>query len=206
MVNAQRVPCAAPLEVFGVKPLMSCMSLALLFAQASTPIGKTEVRNTDNAVLPISGALLYNNVYGKGTIRSYRQSVFQGSAGTGWEWNWPASGGSELKVYPEILIGRSPWSDAPGLAGTTGLAAGDQLPRSVAGARQTIQFDFKTAASGLWLASFDFCITSTDHPSQKDIVSKSLYLDVEPWPQIFRRLQGTAPHPEDRRPDLRGHL
>jgi hypothetical protein len=35
----------------------------------------------------------------------------------------------------------------------------------------TIDFDFSTAASGLWVESFDFWITRSDHPSSKDIVS-----------------------------------
>ena len=76
-----------------------------------------------------------------------------------------------LKSYPEVLVGRSPWSDAGGLAGAVGLNAGDQLPRRLADARQTIDFDFTTDANGLWLESFDFWITSSDHPASKDIVS-----------------------------------
>lgn len=154
-----------------LKLLLSCMSLSFLVLQTGTPARRSEVHSRDNAVLPVSGALLYNNVYGKGTITDYRQSVFSGPDGTGWEWTWPANGGTDLKVYPEILIGRSPWSDAPGLAGTAGLAAGSQLPERLAAARQTIRFDFNTAADGLWLASFDFWITSSDHPTEKDIVS-----------------------------------
>ena len=70
-----------------------------------------------------------------------------------------------------MLIGRSPWSDVGGIAGAAGLHAGDQLPRPLAEARQTLDFDFTTIASGLWLGSFDFWITSSDHPTKNDIVS-----------------------------------
>jgi hypothetical protein len=115
--------------------------------------------------------VLYNNVYGKGDITNYRQSVFHGKDETGWEWDWPENGGPVLKNYPEVLVGRSPWSDASGVAGTAGLSAGDQLPRRLAETRLTLDFDFSTVASGLWLGSFDFWITSSDHPTQKDIVS-----------------------------------
>jgi hypothetical protein len=76
-----------------------------------------------------------------------------------------------VKSYPEVLVGGSPWSNAGGFAGAAGLGAGDQLPRRLSEVRQTLDFDFSTAASGLWLDSFDFWITSSDHPSSKDIVS-----------------------------------
>jgi hypothetical protein len=45
------------------------------------------------------------------------------------------------------------------------------LPRRLAETRQTIDFDFSTVASGRWIESFDFWITSSDHPTTKDIVS-----------------------------------
>jgi len=140
-------------------------------AQAHPSSTSVEVRTLDNALLPIPGAVLYNNVYGKGQIANYKQSVFHGNGNTGWDWDWPQSGGSSLKVYPEVLVGRSPWSDAGGLAGAAGLSAGDQLPRRLDEARQTIDFDFTTVAKGLWLGSFDFWITRSDHPTTKDIVS-----------------------------------
>ena len=146
-------------------------SILLVLAQANPPVAPVDVRTEDNALLPIPGAVLYNNVYGKGNITNYRQSVFHGKDGTGWEWDWPESGGPVLKSYPEVLVGRSPWSDAGGFAGAAGLSAGGQLPRRLSETLQTIDFDFTTVASGLWLGSFDFWITSSDHPATKDIVS-----------------------------------
>jgi hypothetical protein len=146
-------------------------SILFALAQGTPPAASVTVRTEDSALLPIPGAVLYNNVYGKGDITNYRQSVFHGKDETGWEWDWPESGGPMLKNYPEVLVGRSPWSDASGVAGTAGLSAGDQLPRRLAETRLTLDFDFSTVASGLWLGSFDFWITSSDHPTQKDIVS-----------------------------------
>jgi hypothetical protein len=67
-----------------------------------------------------------------------------------------------MKSYPEVLLGRSPWSEA---------RAGDQLPRRLAETRLTLGFDFETVGSGLWCESFDFWITRSDRPSPKDIVS-----------------------------------
>jgi hypothetical protein len=150
--------------------LLVSTSLLFVFAQATPPAAPVEARTEDSALLPIPGAVLYNNVYGKGDIANYRQSVFRGKE-TGWDWDWPESGGPMLKVYPEVLVGRSPWSDAGGFAGAAGLNAGDQLPRRLAEARQTIDFDFTTVADGLWLGSFDFWITSSDHPTTKEIVT-----------------------------------
>jgi hypothetical protein len=146
-------------------------SILFALAQASLPASPVEVRKEDSALLPISGAVLYNNVYGKGDVANYRQIVFRGQDDAGWEWDWPESGGPSLKNYPEVLMGRSPWSSAGGFAGAAGLSAGDQLPRRLSETRQTLDFDFATVASGLWLGSFDFWITSSDHPTTKDIVS-----------------------------------
>ncbi len=146
-------------------------SILLVLAQASLPASSAEVRKEDSALLPISGAVLYNNVYGKGDIKKYRQLVFRGKDDAGWEWDWPESGGPSLKNYPEVLLGRSPWSDAGGAAGAAGLSAGDQLPRRLAETRQTLDFDFATVGSGRWIESFDFWITRSDRPGTKDIVS-----------------------------------
>jgi hypothetical protein len=151
--------------------LLVCAPIASVFAQTRPAAASFEVRTEDSALLPIPGAVLDNNVYGKGDIANYKQSIFRGKDDAGWEWDWPESGGPVLKSYPEVLIGRSPWSDAGGIAGAVGLHAGDQLPRRLAEVRQTIDFDFTTVASGLWLASFDFWITSSGHPAKDDIVS-----------------------------------
>jgi hypothetical protein len=106
-------------------------SILFVLAQASPPAASVDVRTEDSALLQISGAVLYNNVYGKGDIANYRQSVFHGKDDAGWEWDWPESGGPVLKNYPEVLVGRSPWSDAGGPAGAAGLSAGDQSFQSV---------------------------------------------------------------------------
>jgi hypothetical protein len=148
-----------------------CAAPLLLLSFTARPASPVEVRTEDSALLPISGAVLYNNVWGKGGIANYRQLVFRGPDDAGWEWDWPESGGGLLKTYPEVLMGRSPWSDAGGTAGAAGMRAGDQLPRRLAEARQTIDFDFSAAGSGRWVESFDFWITRSDHPATKDIVS-----------------------------------
>ena len=122
----------------------------------------TSIQPEDGGLLPISGAVLYNNAYGKGDIDNYRQFVFRDRDTAGWEWEWPESGGPAMKSYPEVLAGRSPWS---------GAAGGELLPRRLAESGLTIDFDFTTVASGRWCESFDFWITSSDRPTAADIVS-----------------------------------
>jgi len=155
----------------GISILFLSAPISSVLAQTNSMDIPLEVRSEDSVLLTIPGAILDNNVYGKGTITNYKQSIFRGRDHVGWEWDWPESGGPELKSYPEVLIGRSPWSDIGGIAGAAGLHAGDQLPRRLAQIRQTIDFDFATTANGLWLASFDFWITRSDHPTKNDIVS-----------------------------------
>jgi hypothetical protein len=158
-------------QLLVLTPMLVSASILFVVAQATPPAAPVEVRTEDNALLPIPGAVLYNNVYGKGDIVNYKQSIFRGKEDAGWEWDWPESGGPSLKNYPEVLVGRSPWSDAGGIAGAADLSAGNQLPRRLSETRMTIDFDFSTVADGRWLESFDFWITSSDHPTTKDIVS-----------------------------------
>jgi hypothetical protein len=140
------------------------MIAATLFvlAQAGLPAAPVDVRTEDSALLPFSGAVLYNNVFGKGDLANYRQLVFRGPSDAGWEWDWPESAGPSTKSYPEVLLGRSPWSEA---------RAGNELPRRLAETRLTLDFDFTAVGSGLWCESLDFWITRSEHPTSKDIVS-----------------------------------
>lgn len=150
--------------------LLVSTSLSSMFAQANLSPAPVNVHKEDTILLRSHGAVLYSNTYGKFDITTYQQLIYHYKDDAGWWWDWPESGGSALKSYPEVLVGRSPWSDAYGFA-RGGLRAGHQLPRRLAETRRTIDFDFTTDADGLWLGSFDFWITSSDHPTTKDIVS-----------------------------------
>ena len=60
------------------KPILFVFtSILFVFAQANPPAAPVDVRTEDSALLPIPGAVLYNNVYGKGDIANYQQSVFR---------------------------------------------------------------------------------------------------------------------------------
>ena len=84
--------------------------ILFVLAQAGLPAAPVDVRKEDSALLPFSGAVLYNNVYGKGDIANYRQLVFRGQDDAGWEWDWPESAGPSMKSYPEVL-----WDDHRGV-------------------------------------------------------------------------------------------
>jgi hypothetical protein len=119
-------------------------------------------RSDDFALLPFDKGVLYNNVFAKGDIQNAFQQVFLDENQFGWEWNWPENTGSSVKTYPEIILGRSPWSKAE---------YGSQLPCALEKVRYVLDFDFTTEAEGSWCESFDFWITNKPDPEVKDIIS-----------------------------------
>jgi hypothetical protein len=60
-------------------------SILFLLAHAALPAAPVDARTEDCALLPFSGAVLYDNVYGKGDLANYRQLVFCGQDDAGWE-------------------------------------------------------------------------------------------------------------------------
>jgi hypothetical protein len=140
------------------------LSLILLAAQPAVAVAAApaEVRAEDFALLPFGGAVLYNNVCFKDGIQNARQEVFRSGTTGGWDWDWPESAGPSVKTYPEVILGRSPWSAA---------RAGSRLPRPLGRVRLVLDFDFATEASGSWCESFDFWITRKADPTSKDITS-----------------------------------
>jgi hypothetical protein len=119
------------------------------------------IRSEDNALLPFDHGVLYNNVFAKGDIQNAFQQVFVDGNQFGWEWDWPENTGPSVKTYPEVILGRSPWSKAE---------FGNQLPCALENVRTDLDFDFTTDAEGSWCESFDFWITNTSNPEAKDIV------------------------------------
>jgi hypothetical protein len=134
----------------------------LLIAQLAVPAGSPlEIRSEDFALLPLAGAVLFNNVFNKGGITDAQQHVFrQGSVG-GWVWDWPEGRGPGVKAYPEVILGRSPWNEA---------RAGERLPCPIGDVRLALDFDFDAEGTGSWCTSFDFWITSQAAPKSEEIV------------------------------------
>jgi hypothetical protein len=117
-------------------------------------------QSEDFALLPFDNGVLYNNVFAKGDIQNTFQQVFLDGNQFGWEWDWPENTGPSVKTYPEVILGRSPWSQA---------AHGSQLPCVLEKVQHVLDFDFTTEAQGSWCDSFDFWITNKSDPEQKDI-------------------------------------
>ena len=129
------------------------------FSIGSEP--RLDKRSEDFALLPFDHGVLYNNVFAKGTIQNAFQQVFLVGNQFGWEWDWPENTGPSVKTYPEVILGRSPWSKAE---------YGSQLPCALEKVRYILDFDFITEAQGSWSESFDFWITNKPAPDVKDIV------------------------------------
>jgi hypothetical protein len=117
-------------------------------------------RSEDFALLPFDQGILYNNVFAKGDIQNAFQQVFLDGNQFGWEWEWPENTSTFVKTYPEVILGRSPWSKAE---------YGSQLPCALEKVRYVLEFDFTTEAEGSWAESFDFWITNKPDPEPKDI-------------------------------------
>jgi len=116
-------------------------------------------QSEDFALLPFDQGILYNNVFAKGDIQAFQQ-VFVDGDQFGWEWDIPENASLSVKTYPEVLLGRSPWSEAE---------FGSQLPCMLEKVQYVLDFDFRTEAEGSWSDSFDFWITNNPNPEPKDI-------------------------------------
>jgi hypothetical protein len=131
---------------------------------ASFPVGpdrRMKKRSEDFALLSFDHGVLYNNVFSKGDIQNAFQQIFLDGDQFGWEWDWPENTGPAVKTYPEVILGRSPWSKAD---------FGNQLPCALANVRYVLDFDVTTEAEGSWCESFDFWITNKPDPEAKDII------------------------------------
>jgi hypothetical protein len=117
-------------------------------------------RSDDFALLPFDNGVLYNNVFAKGDIQNAVQQIFLDGEQFGWEWDFPENTGPSVKTYPEVILGRSPWSKAK---------FGGQLPYPLEKVQYVLDFDFTTIADGSWSDSFDFWITNNPNPEPKDI-------------------------------------
>ena len=130
---------------------------------ASFPIGperRMVKRSEDFALLSFDKGILYNNVFAKGDIQNAFQQVFLDGNQFGWEWDWPENTGPAVKAYPEVILGRSPWSKAE---------YGSQLPCALEKVGYVLDFEFTSEAEGSWCDSFDFWITNKPDPEAKDI-------------------------------------
>lgn len=119
-------------------PLVLAIFVSLLAgcsqAEDLTLRGATTLSCAPDAVHPLATGHLLNNMWNRQLAgdRPYRQClvkrVREGREEFGWTWQWPGRDG--IYAYPEILVGRSPWLQAP--------SNDPRFPRRIADTRELI--------------------------------------------------------------------
>jgi hypothetical protein len=122
------------------------------------------VQAGEDAMLPCAGGVLHTNVWNMARIGDARnldnQKVFRDGEEGGWSWDWPESTGPEIKAYPSIIVGQSPWNT---------IRTEGPLPMPLSKGRLSIFFDLHSEGTGSWNTSFDFWITAKPDPKPADI-------------------------------------
>jgi len=130
--------------------------------------------------------IIYNNVWGKGSITNYKQIIFQENSDSlcpfGWEWDWPQNSDGNVKAYPEIYIGKEPWSALPS-------SNTDKLPIALKDINNfTAKYDIESTKSGRYNLALEFWLTSEAEPNEGNITTEvMIWLDYNDW-QWFPRL------------------
>ena len=119
-------------------------------------------KTNDWDTITFSEYIIENNVWGKGSITDYSQSIFYNQDtpnNFGWEWNWPDSG-TNVKSYPEIIYGKKPWNENT----TT-----SKLPTVVSNAYLTIDITSTTTATETYNTAFDIWLTESQTADETEI-------------------------------------
>ena len=117
--------------------------------------------------------ILYNNVWNKGQRTDYMQCVFAQTdtplTVMGWRWDWPGTG-RQIKAYPEVMVGNSPWDDAP---------ATGSLPVPVSDRDLFVTYDASVQAKGRWNVALEMWLTSDLPPTDQNITDEvMIWLDA----------------------------
>jgi serralysin len=101
-----------------------------------------------------------NNTWGKGTLEGWSQCIGLGSNPDGslaarWTWDWPKSGLSGVKAYPEIVFGQKPGGP------TTSPSLPIQL-QSLHSAK--VDYDVSSSSTGRNNLAFDIWLTDSPNP------------------------------------------
>jgi hypothetical protein len=150
-----------------------CMGLVACNAPQHTPRPQdtpqsveTILACADNQRIAIGDYILINNVWNKGQQTDYMQCVFSQSdappAVMGWRWDWPGME-RQIKAYPEIMVGDSPWDDAP----TTG-----DLPVPVSDRDLFVTYAASVQATGRYNVALEMWLTSDLPPAEGNITDE----------------------------------
>lgn len=134
----------------------------------------------DHARIRVGDFVLHNNVWNKGDRTDYTQCVFAQSdvypTTFGWRWDWPGTG-RQIKAYPEVMLGDSPWDNEP----PTG-----QLPLPVSESDIVVTYDASIEASGNWNVALEMWLTNDPTPTEQNITDEVMIWVAE---------QGLVPGP-----------
>lgn len=105
-----------------------------------------------------------------GTVSGNPDDVSQGVY---WNWEWPQS--SDVRAYPEIVIGHKPWSTAP---------VTTQFPFRAADYLMELDFDYTIEAEGVCNVAFTLWTSVDNPPTQGGIANEIM---------IWTHNQGMSP-------------
>jgi len=124
----------------------------------------------DNDLVAAGGYQLYNNTWGKQNVTGYSECVFAGSTGAdfGWLWQWPPSTPAyQVRAYPEIMAGKSPWMPVDN---------GHGLPAPIT---SDLSFTFALDLQADPTGSYDFApevwLTTTQEPAPQSVTHELMF-------------------------------
>lgn len=148
----------------GVLLLLACVACSRASDSVADwpPRGVSLLNCTESAIVPMATGVLLNNMWnrrsaGEGAWGQCLQSRERaGGVDRGWTWHWPAKDG--LYAYPELLVGRSPW---------TALASNDaRFPRKLADIDSLrIAYEVESSFEGKKNLATEFWFTDADWPA-----------------------------------------
>lgn len=151
--------------------------------ETPTPALDTLLACEDGERIVLGDYVLNNNVWNKGDVTDYTQCVFAQSdtmpTTIGWRWQWPGSD-REIKTYPEVMIGDSPWDGEP----PTG-----PLPLPVDAGDILVTYDAALQASGHWNVALEMWLTRAPTPTPENITDEVMVWvaerDLVPGPPTY---------------------
>jgi hypothetical protein len=148
------------------------------------------IKANDWEQIYINDFYLLNSTWGKGDITKYKQVLFKAKKTEafpfGWKWDWPNLNIDQVKAYPSISYGDTPWAASPSVS-TTPL-----LPLRMDAIKEIkVFFDVCENVKGSYNLSFDLWITSqaaNSNPPAKIITKEiMIWLDYKSYeyPQFW---------------------
>ncbi|MDB5819323.1 MAG: glycoside hydrolase family 12 [Rhizobacter sp.] len=183
--------------------VLSALSLALFLSAdaslsaegkpVSAEIGVTTLTCADDAVHPLRLGHLLNNTWNKRLAggefwqQCLRSRVRDGRTEFGWSWQWPTRDG--IYAYPEVLVGRSPWTETP--------SNDARFPRRIADiASLRIDYDVESDYRGKRNLAMEMWLT--DKPNTSAVPdTRSIVAELMVWSDASKGMVSSQDKPVD---------